>query len=143
VAGVWRGNVESVGHLCVLDAQLPCQDAWLKPMTRDDHLSGHSISRCVVCAIYKCNDSQETLDLALQSRVRQCVALDIQLYSIRDADPQPSQPHQVIATGKTVLWLWRGNIDSVEHLCVPDAQHPCQDAWLKPMTPDDHSSGHL
>src|SRR5258705_501815 len=29
----WRGNVDSVGHLCVPDAQLPCQDAWLKPMT--------------------------------------------------------------------------------------------------------------
>jgi hypothetical protein len=41
-----------------------------------------------------------------------------------------------MATGETVLWLWRGNIDSVEHLCVPDAQLPCQDACLKSMTPD-------
>jgi hypothetical protein len=114
VAGVWRGNADSIGHVCVPDAQLPCQDACLKPMTQDDHSSGHSISRRVVCAIYNCNDSQQTLDLALQSRVRRCVA-----------------------------GVWRGNVDSVGHLCVPDAQLPCQDAWLKPMTRDDHSNGYL
>src|SRR5258705_13658479 len=30
----WRGNVDSVGHLCIQDAQLPCQDAFLKTITR-------------------------------------------------------------------------------------------------------------
>ena len=29
----WRGNVDSIGHLCVPDAQLTSQDAWLKPIT--------------------------------------------------------------------------------------------------------------
>src|SRR5258705_90268 len=37
---------------------------------------------------------------------------------------------------ETVLWLWRGNIDSVGHLCVRDAQLPRQDAWLESMTLD-------
>src|SRR5258707_13696131 len=32
---MWRGNADSVGHLCVPDAQLPCQDTRLKPMTLD------------------------------------------------------------------------------------------------------------
>jgi hypothetical protein len=35
MGGMWRGNTDSVGHLCVPDAQLPCQDAWLKCMTHN------------------------------------------------------------------------------------------------------------
>src|SRR5258706_15375102 len=82
--------------------------------------SDDSINQPEACAIYNykrhCNDqdvdSQQTLDITLQYRARQCV-----------------------------VRMWRGNVDSVGHLCVPDAQLPCQDAWLKLMRSEERRVG--
>jgi hypothetical protein len=30
---LWHGNVDSIGHLCVQDARLPCQDTCVESMT--------------------------------------------------------------------------------------------------------------
>src|SRR5258705_215102 len=79
-----RGNIDSVGHLCVRDAQLPCQDFQLKSM------------------------SQDTLWCTWTMLI-----------------PPRRLPS---------VCPWRGNTDSVRHVCIRDAQLPCQDAWLKSMT---------
>src|SRR5258706_202118 len=91
-------------------------------------LSSVKCKRIHNIAMMENRDSQQTIRYLMLQRSEIQIIYNVRTYYVHmhvaySANITPSSTRDGCG-----LWLWRGSVDTHSHLCVQDAQLPCQDA---------------